>query len=429
MSLQLTKIKGIPIRIHFTLIIAFFLITWTLASGFMPTFFPFLDELDYWLMGIIGALILFISVLLHELAHSILSLRYGIQVKQILLFVFGGVSDIPEETKDYRKEFKIAVVGPVASFFLAGIFAVGWLIFIQIAGQAAAPFLTNMSEHIARSEFMIYGNAIERLGIGFVISRMVAGILLYGAIVNALLGAFNLLPAFPLDGGRILRAAIVKWKRNYDEATSIATKAGIAISYGLMAFGFITILTNSLIGGFWLFLLGWFLQSGAQTYKQQNELAHALTGVRIKDIMNTKFVTVKPNIPLKKLFIDYFNIYRKSEFPVTDEQGCLLGAISTKEAMSVPERSTDDILVEQIMIMRNNLIVMSPISYADDALRRMYKENKGRVFVCDNDNVTDKPLLAAKQECFKLTGIVSKTDLFNVAAERREYEKFIKRGK
>ena len=104
----------------------------------MPTFFPYLEAIHYWLMGIIGVAILFLSVLLHELAHSILSLRYGLGVKQIILFVFGGVSDIKEETKDYRKEFKIAVVGPLTSFALAGIFAIAWLISLQIAGQGAA---------------------------------------------------------------------------------------------------------------------------------------------------------------------------------------------------------------------------------------------------------------------------------------------------
>ena len=130
MSLQITKVKGIiPIKLHFTLIIVFFLIAWTLASGFMPQYFPNLSTVHYWIMGISGAAILFISVLLHELAHSILSLKYGLAVRQIILFIFGGVSDIKEEERtkeDYSKEFKIAVVGPLTSFVLAGIFAFAW---------------------------------------------------------------------------------------------------------------------------------------------------------------------------------------------------------------------------------------------------------------------------------------------------------------
>ena len=127
MSLEIGRIKKIPIKLHFTLVIVFFLISWTLASGFMPRYFPDLAETQYWIMGIIGAAVLFVSVLLHELSHSLLSIRYGIQVNQIILFIFGGVSDIKEETKDFKKEFKIAVVGPLTSYALSGLF---WILFI-----------------------------------------------------------------------------------------------------------------------------------------------------------------------------------------------------------------------------------------------------------------------------------------------------------
>jgi CBS domain-containing protein len=140
-----------------------------------------------------------------------------------------------------------------------------------------------------------------------------------------------------------------------------------------MAFGFITKLTGSFIGGFWLLLLGWFLQSGAQSYRQQSELAHALSAVRLKDIMNTAFVTVNPNMTVNELFTNYFNIYRKSKFPVIDKEGRLLGSIGTKEAMNVPEHSIDDVKVEEIKVRVGDLIVMGQNSYADEALKRMSK--------------------------------------------------------
>lgn len=128
MSLQVTRIKGIPIRLHFTLIVVFFLILWTLATRFMPQLYPNLSQIDYGIMGAAGALILFISVLLHELAHSLVAIRYGLKVRQIILFIFGGVSEIEEEREetieDFRKEFKIAVVGPITSFIIA--FAFIW---------------------------------------------------------------------------------------------------------------------------------------------------------------------------------------------------------------------------------------------------------------------------------------------------------------
>jgi Zn-dependent protease len=130
MSLEIGTIKKIPIKLHFTLIIVFFLISWTLAVGFMPRYYPNLTDIHYWIMGIIGAIVLFVSVLLHELSHSLLSIRYGIQVNQIILFFFGGVSDIKKETKDFKKEFKIAIVGPLTSYALSGLF---WILFITIS--------------------------------------------------------------------------------------------------------------------------------------------------------------------------------------------------------------------------------------------------------------------------------------------------------
>jgi Zn-dependent protease len=136
LSLQVTRIKGIPIRLHFTLIVVFFLILWTLATRFMPQLYPNLSQIDYWIMDAVGALILFISVLLHELAHSLVAIRYGLKVRQIILFIFGGVSEIEEEKEetieDFRKEFKIAVVGPITSFIIASIFASIWWVFSQI---------------------------------------------------------------------------------------------------------------------------------------------------------------------------------------------------------------------------------------------------------------------------------------------------------
>src|ERR671923_1095252 len=204
MSFQIARVRGIPVRLHFTLIIVFFLIAWTLASSFMPQYFPNLTTVQYWIMGATGAIILFISVFLHELMHSVVALRYGIKVRQIILFIFGGVSEIPEETRDFRKEFRIAAAGPVASFAIAGIFAAIW----WPISQTNANF------------------------------PVIEGVLLYGAIVNVLLGAFNLIPAFPLDGGRILRAGLIRWKKSYNEATRIAAKVGIAISYGFMGIGF-----------------------------------------------------------------------------------------------------------------------------------------------------------------------------------------------
>ena len=400
MSLQVVRIKGIPIRLHFTLIVVFLLITWTLATYFMPQIYPGLNTIEYWVMGAIGAAVLFISVLLHELAHSIIATRYGLKVRQIVLFIFGGVSDIEEEvqiTKDFRKEFKIAVVGPITSFVLAAIFASVWW-------------------GILLSQVNSSGNDTNTVAGGLHVTiAMAEGVLFYGAIVNILLGSFNLIPAFPLDGGRILRAGLVKWKKDYDQATKVAVKIGIWISYGFMGFGFFSMLGGSFTGGLWLILIGWFLNNGAQSYLYQREISSVLSGVRLEDIMNTKVISVREGTKVDELLKNYFNQYMKSAFPVLSaEDDILLGMVTLKEVMDVPEYKRQEIDVERIMIPRNSLIVMESNRMADEALAQMTRRHIGKVFVSDKEGK-------------KLLGLISKTDIMNVAAERREYVEAVKR--
>lgn len=439
MSLQIARVKGIPIKLHFTLIIVFVLVSWTLASGTMPRYFPNLYPTSYWIMGISGAFILFFSVLLHELAHSILSLRYGLEVRQIILFIFGGVSDIKEETKDYRKEFKIAVIGPITSFALAAIFGLAWLLLIQVGGETALPMAPSTTQDITETNAeeipTVQGKTTNELQT----IPMMSGIMIYASIVNALLGFFNLIPAFPLDGGRMLRAGLVKWKKSYNEATRIAVRIGIGISFGLMALGFITIFTGSTLGGFWFIIIGWFIQSGAQTYLQQLEISTALVGVRLKDIMNTVIVSVNQNQTVAQVLKDYFNIYRKSEFPVVDDEGHLIGAITSQQAMNVAENDAENVRVDKIMIPNKELVIMNASSRADEALKRIYQENKNRIFVCEDkdyaivreqqqqqDNTSknnDRVSPADTGIKVKLLGIISKTDLLNIAREREEFER------
>ena len=228
MSLEVAKIKGIPIKLHFTLVVISFLVAWTLAVMLMPELYPGLDISVYWIMGIIGAIILFVSVLLHELVHSMVALMYGLKVREIVLFIFGGVSVIEDQdevaSKDFRKEFKIAIVGPITSFVIAAILATSlWLLMYMTVGS--------------------HNNA------GNVSAIIAAGVLQYGVLVNLLLGGFNLIPAFPLDGGRILRSALLRSKNDYDKSTKITAIIGIAISYGFMGLGFFTMISGSYISG------------------------------------------------------------------------------------------------------------------------------------------------------------------------------------
>ncbi len=380
MSLQILTIKKIPIKLHFTLIIVFFLISWTLATGFMPYYYPNLTTLQYWTMGIIGAIILFVSILLHELSHSLLSIRYGIHVNQILLFIFGGISDIKEETKEFKKEFKIAIVGPLTSYALSGLF---WMFFILVS------YLNDNQQNIGN-----YLSSIE-------------GILLYSSMINLIIGSFNLIPAFPLDGGRMLRAGLSKWKNDFDLATTIASKIGIAISFGIIGLGFIVIVRGSFLGGFWLIIIGWFLNNGAQTYLDQNELSTRLKGIKLKEIMNRNFVAVKPDLKMSELIKDYFNIYWKSAFPVINDDNQLVGMITTDAVSKKGRIGIADKKVADMMIPKSELIVMSPDKEVNDALKQLFRKRMSRIFIVDNQS--------------QLIGLVSKSDILNLAQERKEY--------
>jgi len=380
MSLQIFTIKKIPIKLHFTLIIVFFLISWTLATGFMPHYYPTLTTSQYWIMGVIGAIILFVSILLHELSHSLLSIRYGIHVNQIILFIFGGISDMKDETNEFKKEFKIAVVGPLTSYALSGLF---WILFILVS------FLNDNQQSI--------GNSLSS----------VEGILLYSSMVNLIIGSFNLIPAFPLDGGRMLRAGLTKWKNDFDLATSIASKIGIAISFGIIGLGFIAIVKGSFLSGFWLIIIGWFINSGAQTYLEQNELSTRLKGIKLREIMNINFIAVNPDLKLSELIRDYFNVYWKSAYPVINDDKQLVGMITTDAITKKDHIENKDKKVSERMIPVSELIVMSPDKEVNDALKQLFRKRMSRVFI---EN---------KQSQF--VGLVSKSDILHLAQERKEF--------
>lgn len=257
MSIQVGTIKGIPIRLHFTLILVSFLIAWILTVTLMPELYPGLNISAYWIMGIVGSIILFVSVLLHELAHSFVAQMYGLKVREIVLYIFGGVSVIENQdelaSKDFRKEFKIAAVGPLTSFVIAAILSASFFFLISSTGYTET---SSNSSHISST--------------GSIQIIMATGVLQYGALVNIVLGGFNLIPAFPSDGGRILRTVLLRSKNNFDKSTKITIRVGIAISYGFMGLGLFSVIFGSYIIGFWILLLGWFLNSAARSYMQRH---------------------------------------------------------------------------------------------------------------------------------------------------------------
>jgi Zn-dependent protease len=269
MSLEVGTVKGIPIRLHFTLLLVSLLIVWALATMLMPEIYPGLSSTLYWTMGAAGAIILIVSVLLHELAHSIVALRYGLKVSEIVLYIFGGVSVIKEQeeaSKDFHKEFRIAVVGPIASFVIAAILAISFFLLTLISSESTITTI----------------NTADITSSNHTLTIIAAGLLQYGALVNIILGGFNLIPIFPSDGGRILRSVLLRLKKNdYDKSTKITVRIGIMTSYVFMGFGFFNLISGSPISGIWILIIGWFLISRARSYLAQFERRRSLSGVEV----------------------------------------------------------------------------------------------------------------------------------------------------
>ncbi len=224
MSLNIGRIIGIPVRIHYTLWLVLLLIAWSLAEGYMPQHYPGLGVTTYWAIGIVSAIILFVSVFLHELSHSYIAKKNGLPIARITLFFFGGVSEMSEEPKDAALEVRMAAAGPLTSFLIGAVLGGSY----YVTGLASGP-----------------ATSINPL-------TPVIATLYYAALLNGVLGAFNLIPAFPLDGGRVLRGSLWRRSKNLLSATANATRVSEAISLLMMAIGLFFVVFGDFINGLWI---------------------------------------------------------------------------------------------------------------------------------------------------------------------------------
>ncbi|KPL06415.1 hypothetical protein AMJ71_09735, partial [candidate division TA06 bacterium SM1_40] len=280
----LFRLFGIQVSLNYTWFIIFALITWTLAVRYFPSTYPGLSPWVYWLVGAVAALLLFVSVLFHEFSHSLVARRSGLPIKEITLFIFGGVAQMGEDVKDPRTELKMAVAGPAASVLLAVLF-----------GASAAFFYITVGR-----------------------SPLVA-VLTYVATLNLILTFFNLVPGFPLDGGRVLRALL--WMRTNDirQATRIASAVGQGFAILLILLGVVSFLSGQLVSGVWLVLIGLFLKQAAELGYRQVMVRRSLMGIKVRELMTAEVVAVDPSLTLERLAHDYFLGYRYSSFPVLQE--------------------------------------------------------------------------------------------------------------
>lgn len=341
-SVRLGRIAGIEIGIHYTWLLAFALITWSLAQGFFPQSYPGWDLATYWLTGIMAALLLFLSVLLHELAHSLVAQARGLPVQSITLFIFGGVSNIVEEAKRPTVEFLMAIVGPLTSLALAGMF---WGLVQVVENQGS----------------------------------VLAAILSYLALINAILGIFNLLPGFPLDGGRVLRSILWGTSGNLTQATNVAATVGRFFGWALIAFGLFQLLSGNLLGGLWIGLIGWFLSSAAHNSRREMTLREQLSGVPVKQIMDPNPETINPQTSVADMIWHIFSQRRRSAVPIIlDNQ--VVGLVTLTDVKELPQHKWADTPVEEIMT-HPPLYSVTPEDDLNSAMRLMAQYDLNQVLV------------------------------------------------
>lgn len=369
--IRLFKLLGFEIRIDLSWIIIAVLVTWTLAKGIFPTYFENLSAGQYWWMGVAGALGLFASIIFHELCHSLVSRRFGLPITGITLFVFGGVAEMGEEPQSAKAEFLMAIAGPLSSlaigFGLYGVLSVG------------------------RSETW---------------PLPVSGVVNYLAWINVLLAAFNLLPAFPLDGGRVLRSALWKWKDNLKWATRIASLIGSGFGFGLIFLGILQFLLGNIFGGIWWFLIGMFLRNAAQMTYQQVLLRKALEGEPVRRFMQTEPVGVKPSLSIQELVEDYIYKFHFKTFPVV-ENGRLVGCVSTRQIKNVPREEWSRRTVGTVAESCSLENTIGPEGDAIQALALMNRTQNSRLLVVEGG---------------RLVGILSLKDMLRFFSLKMELE-------
>jgi Zn-dependent protease/CBS domain-containing protein len=345
-SLRIGKIAGIDIYIHVSWIIILVLLTVSLAIGWFPQLYPGQSTANYWIVSLIAALLLFVSVLLHELAHSLVARRRGLPVKNITLFIFGGVSNIEQEPKDPGIEFQVAVVGPLTSILIG---VVCFLLQLPLRG-------TN--------------SPLEE-------------ILYYLAVTNILLGVFNLIPAFPLDGGRVLRSIVWRLTGNMRQATRVASLTGQFIAYLFILLGIWLFFAGSILNGIWLGFIGWFLLSSAQSANSQVMLASVFNSVTVSEVMNPTPTTVPANISLQQLVDAYF-LPGGLRFALVMQADQLVGLITLSDIRHIPREQWGQVTVSYAMIPLERLHVVSPQQTLSDVLPLMAGRDVNQLPVVQN---------------------------------------------
>ena len=369
--MKLFKLLGFEVRIDLSWLVIAVLVTWSLAKGAFPYWYPALAPATYWIMGVVGALGLFISIVAHEFCHSLVARKFGMSMKGITLFIFGGVAEMGDEPPTARAEFMMAIVGPLSSL------AIGAVFYLIHRGGMTAGWPTPVN---AVTYYLFY--------------------------INLILAAFNLLPAFPLDGGRVLRSILWGAKDNLRWATRVSSAIGTAFGIGLILVGVLQFIAGNVVGGVWMFLIGMFLRSAAQMSYQQLLVRKALEGEPVRRFMNADPVTVQDSITVAKLVEDYIYKYHYKMFPVMAGEK-LVGCITTRQVKEIPREAWDRESIRDAASPCSEENTISPSTDAIKALAMMTQSGVSRLMVVEKG---------------RLVGLVTLKDLLDFFSLKVELE-------
>lgn len=344
-SFTLGRFLGIPIALDYSWLLVFILVTWSLAGLYFPQEYPDWPQLLYLAVGLVSSLLFFTSVVLHELGHSLVARHFGIPVRNITLFIFGGVAQIGREPPGPVAEFLVGIAGPLVSLALASLFGIvatvsrGWT-----PVQAGATYL---------------------------------------AYINALLGGFNLIPGFPLDGGRVFRAFLWTYTGNFRQATEIAVRVGRFMAAMLILSGVWQIFSGQLIDGLWIAFLGWFLDNAATSSIQQITFQQLLAGHTVGEIMTRDCQALPANLTLEQAVHDYVLTTGRRCFPVLDGDH-VLGLVTLHEIKAIPRSEWPETTVEKVMTPLSRLRTTRPDEGLWRALEEMTEEDVNQLPVMEN---------------------------------------------
>lgn len=367
----LLRLFGFEIRFELTWLILLALIIWSLSAGYFPEAYRDLPQSTYLWMAVIGAIGLVSSIVIHELAHSLVARSFGMTIRGITLFAFGGAAEMEDEPPTPRAEFFMAVAGPLMSIVLAFVF---WLL----------------------------GSVLAAAGV----PGPLVGIVSYLGVINVVLALFNLMPAFPLDGGRMLRAVLWGWRGDMRWATRIAANIGGAFGVALIVLGIFNAFNGNLVGGMWFALIGLFVRAAAAGSYQQLVTKQVLGHIPVADVMTRRVITAPADATVADLVDDYFLGRNLKLVPVV-AGGMPVGLVDVRAAKSVPRGEWEMRQIAEIMTRLSPDNTIGSMADTGEALQRMQQSGQSRLLVMDEGI---------------LVGILSLTDILRVVSVHLEFE-------